>query len=241
MSSVWAQGYLAEHSDGWHWYQTQSEPTTVKSENLTADRKATQDPLSELKQIQGVVSEAKANAVLNPTKENVAYYIALQNLVTQNAVKFGNVWQQVIWQSPELDLSLKHPVSQIGTEVYMDSQSSSEQESMKRISAQYGLFFFFAGKCPYCHKFAPIVKDMQDKYGFSVVPVSLDGGVLPEYQRPVTNQGQAQMLKVDRWPALFLVDPKKRQVIPITYGLITEDELVHRMAVLVKVVNNEKQ
>lgn len=230
------------HSQGWHWYAPEPEENLDKKSTQAPSNNSTNnnsDPLSQMAAISKAVEEAKAEAILNPTPENVANYIAMQNAVTQNAAKFSQTWQQVIWQNPNLNYSLAHPTSQIAKDAYLDTQRRTNTAALKQIANQYGLFFFFAGSCPYCHRFAPIVKDLQTQYGFSVIPISLDGGGLPEYPNPEHDNGQAQKFNVTRWPALFLVNPDKRQIIPITYGLIGEDELTNRLVTLVTQVNAE--
>ena len=237
--------FFSQHAEGWHWYESeptqQSEqpvktPSSASTNTMPASTQS--DPLAQIQSINHEVSEAKAQAVLNPTPQNVARYIALQNAVTHNAANFGQVWQQVIWQNPNLNYSIAHPTNQIAKDAFLDTQRQNESVALKQIAGQYGLFFFFAGSCPYCHRFAPIVKDLQVHYGMNVIPVSLDGGGLPEYPSPQSDKGQAQAFHVTSWPALFLVNPEKRQVIPVTYGLIGEDELTHRIVTLVAGLNN---
>lgn len=233
--------YFESHATGWHWYEpvpdVQPSPKpTVSSSMITTST----DPVQQVKAINQAISTAKAAAVLAPTSANVEKYIALQNAVNLNAIRFGSVWQQVIWQHPELNYSLNHPTSQIGKEAYLDEQKKRQETRLKNLSKEYGLFFFFAGSCPYCHKFSSIVKELETRYGLSVIPVSLDGGSLPEYPHPVKDTGQAASFGVNRWPALFLVNPYKRQIIPITFGLISEDEVSSRIVTLVDKVNKEK-
>lgn len=227
--------FFSQHAEGWHWYETDT-VTPVKKEPQTnspiASSISPQDPLKTLEAIQHDLAEAKALAVLYPTPANVANYIRLQNAITANANQFGNTWQQVIWQNPGLNYSLSHPTSQIAKDAYLDKERETDMASLKNVSQHYGLFFFFASTCPYCHRFAPIIKDLQEKYNLSVIPISLDGKGLPEYPDFVTNKGQAEAFHVTSWPALFMVNPQKRQVIPITFGLIGEDEVIHRMVTL---------
>lgn len=233
-------GFFNQHAQGWHWYAPEPEPeseTSSPSSPSTASSSQSLDPIAQVQAITHAVEEAKAQAVLNPTPNNVAQYIALQNAVTQNAKVFGGVWQQVIWQQPSLNYSLSHPTNQLAKNAWLDTQHQQNAGALQVIAQQYGLFFFFAGSCPYCHKFAPIVKAMQTQYGFSVIPVSLDGGGLPDYPQPQIDKGQAKKFNVTQWPALFLVNPNTRQIIPVTFGLISQDELTTRIVTLVTQLN----
>jgi thiol-disulfide isomerase/thioredoxin len=43
------------------------------------------------------------------------------------------------------------------------------------------IFFIFKGSCPYCHKYSPVLKSFQNKYGITIMAISLDGGALPDF------------------------------------------------------------
>ena len=230
-----ADSFWESHAKGWHWYESNPSPDDNQAPSTTPAPSPT--ATEALAQIQAALKEAKAEAMLDPTPEHVATYSALQNLSVEQATQFGQVWQQVIWQTPSLNYSLAHPTNQLAQQVQVDQARAQNQQSLKQLAKQYGLFFFFAGSCPYCHRFAPTIKDVQDTYGFSVVPVSLDGGNLPEYPNPERDSGQAALFHVSQWPAVFLVDPKAKKIIPITFGLISEDELTQRIVNLAGVMS----
>jgi len=235
---VFADSFWQNHAQGWHWYETkpspQDLPPPVPAQDIPSATQA-------LAQIQATLKEARAEALIDPTPEHVANYIALQNLIVGQATTFGNVWQQVIWQTPSLNYSLLHPTNQLAQQVQTDQVHAQNQQTLKQLAKTYGLFFFFSSTCPYCHKFAPTIKDVEETYGFSVVPVSLDGGSLPEYPNPERDSGQAEMFHVTQWPAVFLVDPKAKKIIPITFGLISEDELTQRIVELAGVMSHTSQ
>jgi len=232
---VHADSFWGGHAQGWHWYETkpipEDAPPPTSSQNAPS-------PTQALAQIQAALKEARAEALIDPTPEHVANYIALQNLIVGQATQFGQVWQQVIWQTPSLNYSLAHPTNQLAQQVQTDQEKAKNQQTLKTLAKTYGLFFFFAGSCPYCHKFAPTIKDVEETYGFSVIPVSLDGGNLPEYPNPERDNGQAERFHVTQWPAVFLVDPKLKKIIPVTFGLISEDELTARIVELAGVMSH---
>lgn len=227
--------FWAPHAKGWHWYvdpAPQHESSTPKP--MTPQKLQTLTPAEQLKQLQTIVQNAKAEAVLNPTPDNVMRYIILQNVITQNASRFSRTWAKIIWQHPSLNYQLVHPTNQAAQSAYKTAQSKDEDKILKQAAQHLGLFFFFEGRCPYCQRFAPTVKQVAATYGFSVLPISIDGLPLPDYPHPVKNQGQAQAFKVTRWPALFLVEPNQRVVIPVTFGMISVDELKSRLTHLIK-------
>lgn len=224
-------GYWDSHSDGWHWYQD-STPVHVNNDKQASKDPSAQQAEKELEALQQDIKTARAKAILYPTSDNVYRYLQLQNIAFDKAVTFSKVWKQLTWQHPELSDKDSYPANLVARQAYTEKHNQAEEGSLQLASKQYGLFFFFAGSCPYCHRFAPIFKEVADTYQFDVIPITLDGGSLPEYPHPLMNKGQAQNLHVTKWPAVYLVNAKKREVVPVSFGLISESELKKRLVTL---------
>jgi len=105
---------------------------------------------------------------------------------------------------------------------------------MNSLGKEYGLFFVFASYCPYCHEEAPMLKAFSMHYGISVIGISKDGHGLPDFPKPRPDTGISAQLHVHTIPALFLVNPRQRIVIPLAYGLISERELIRRIITLTR-------
>lgn len=222
---TFAKNFWDDHAEGWHWYQ---DPKEQKS----AQRSKPIDPIQEMNAVQLAVKQALNKAILNPTPGNVKNYISLQNKVAAQASHFSDTWRRVIWQTPSLDYSQNYPTNQVGKQTYLDNHRAAQDAAILRLAKTHGLFFFFKGNCPYCHRFSPIVKAFTERYGMAVIPISLDGGSLPEFPNAKANNGAANRLNVGVVPALFAVNPKNNDVIPLANGLISEQELAQRITVL---------
>ena len=92
-----------------------------------------------------------------------------------------------------------------------------------------GLIFFFRSDCPHCHRYAPILKRFAADYGFTIIPVSLDGGALPEFPYPKQNYDLGRKLKVEVVPALFMVNPESNTVVPVGYGYNDYSKLTQKV------------
>ena len=141
-------------------------------------------------------------------------------------------------RTPSLDETLVHPVDQNARHVYYIHEQKKIKQRIMRLASEYGLFFFFRKNCPYCHHFAPIVKRFSQKYGWSVLGISLDGGTLPEFPAPKHNNGIAERLQIAHVPALMAIHPKSGQLIPLGYGMISESEIEQRVELLTKTIKN---
>ncbi len=234
-----AGDYFGRYAEGWFWYRVPPvEPAEEKPQQTATESDNEQavvspeDPLDQLKLIQETIARAEAKAVLYPTVENITEYLRLNQWQLDQSSLFSDVWRRAVWQNPELDYSLRRPVTNLAVHTYQDRRKDDRTEAVARIAATHGLFFFFKGSCPYCHTFGPILRQFGEMYGIEILPVSLDGGTLPEFPHPRTDTRVASELGVSTVPNLFLVDPQNRNVIPLGSGVMSADELADRIYVL---------
>ncbi len=231
--------FFDDQATGWHWYEAKPDetitPESSKQKSITPGQ-----AISELESLQEELEGAKALAILYPTQNHIENYIALHNTVLQKASLFSKTWQQVLWQTPELDFSLQNPTDNSARHVYHDNAKVADAKTVKALSDEYGLFFFFRSDCPYCHAFAPILKRFEESYGITVMAIALDGGALPEYPDATPDNGIANQLGINVVPAVVALHPQSQQVIPMVFGLVSEEELLRRMSTLAR-VQGEKE
>ena len=118
----------------------------------------------------------------------------------------------------------------IGT--FDEQQQARQAQVVRSLALTHGLLFIFRSDCPYCHRFAPILKRFEQEFGMTVFPVSLDGRGLPEYPNPQLDNGIATRLNASVVPALYLTAPSKRQIRPVGFGVMAMTELLERIAAL---------
>ena len=94
------------------------------------------------------------------------------------------------------------------------------------------LFFFYRSDCPYCHAFAPTLAAFQARHGIQVVAISVDGGPLPSFPNARPDNGIATALKVSQVPAVFLAQPFTGRITPIGFGVLSESQLLERLAIV---------
>ena len=232
-----AKDICEEQKLGWHFYCNKAEP---ENEKEAEDNGTTESAKEKLEQIKAELEELKAKAVIYPTEANIKNYITYQKAVLDRAEVFSNKWQKVVWQNPEVDYMVKKPASVVGNELVNEMKIADQNEILANLSERYGLFFFYKTSCSYCHKFSPILKVYSDINKVTVMPISMDEGILPEWPETTFNKGEAAKfgLMDKPVPALILFDSKEKRVIPVGFGLLTMDELTKRIVELVK--QNEK-
>lgn len=222
--------YFDRHAEGWFWYRdpklAKPAPPNTETPPAVQDEKA--DPVKVVEAEHKALEQALDRAIVTPTRENVKAYLELNQRLMAQAGDFAEAWRGAIWSNPSLDYSL---VSPVGSSAYVkaDADAAANEQKLLQAAQQWGLVFFFRGTCPYCHSFAPLLKQFAQHYGFRIVDVSLDGGGLPEFPNPQPNNQAAQNLRVEAVPAVYLVSPSTRQIVPAVFGLVGWSDLVQRV------------
>lgn len=228
--------YYQDRERGWFWYEAQKQPEKKKPRKIPENNpvpEAAKPPLTAkeiLREKGKKMEEAMATAMLNPTRENYLEYMRQMNAIQEQSMQFANGFSQVLWSAPEYDRNIQSPSSPQAQFVAEQQASERKAANLVEISKKNGLIFFFRSDCPFCHKFAPILVDIAKDFGFDIVPVSLDGGGLPEFPNPKVNNELGRKLKVQSVPAVYLVDPKNNMVSAVSYGFNS------RIAVMDKII-----
>jgi conjugal transfer pilus assembly protein TraF len=222
--------YCKEYGLGWNFYCQDEQ----KAEQEKTDKKIpeNQDDYAEkLAEIKQTLENKKAKAVIYPTEDNIKDYMAYQQVILNQSGTFADQWRRVLWKTPDLDYTLKRPVSKIGKESWIDQRNIDVASTIRHINERYGIFFLFRSDCPHCHRYSPILKSFQQKYGINIMAVSMDGGGLPEWENFTVNNGQiARMgIEVQAVPATILFDKVTRQVVPIGFGVLSHSDLEERI------------
>ena len=126
----------------------------------------------------------------------------------------------------------------MGKRAWLDQRKSDRDIILAQLSQRYGVFYFYSSSCGACDIFSPILKAVSDKYGLSVLAVSMDGGPSAVFPNYMVDSGQYARLGLGdqrQVPALVLFDTMTRQPMPIGYGILSQDEIVDRVFQLTQV------
>jgi conjugal transfer pilus assembly protein TraF len=249
-----AASYFEDKQRGWFWYEVLPEPIKpVKPEPKIEPPKP--DPQPDMAKVEKSVvvpvpdqpeplSSAwlKQNlekylnkAIDEPSQENVAAFYYLQRVMMDKAERFTNAARYVVMSDPQLDESVRRPISTFAVNEANHQASVAADQALKAIAAKAGILFFFRSDCGYCHVQAPILAMLERSYGFKIYPVSLDGLPMPNglFNQFKIDQGQAALLGVEQTPALFLMKPPK-QIVPLSQGVLSLEEATSRLLLAAK-------
>lgn len=239
-----AAPYWRDAWRGWHFYEDPAPdekpatpavpPTPIASPQPSAKPKTPRAPeLEEFERLQKTLEEYRNVAIIRPTEANVRRYMELEAKVVSQASTFADVARRVAWATPELDPTLQgRPVNAKALEVFEETQRSDRSRTVTQLGKEHVLFFFFRSDCPYCHAFAPVLEAFQNRHGIQVVAISIDGGPMPGFPAARRDNGIATALQVSQVPAVFLAQPFTGQITPIGFGVLSESQLLERLAIV---------
>lgn len=225
---------------GWHFYEdpapeererpalpSKAVPPTLPAQPLKAPE------LVEFEHLQKTLEDTRNIAIMRPTEANVRRYMELEAQVVARASYFADVAQRVAWATPALDPTLQgRPVNAKALEVFEQTELTDRSRTIADLGKDHVLFFFYRSDCPYCHAFAPTLEAFQARHGIQVVAISVDGGPMPGFPNARPDNGIATTLKVSQVPAVFLAQPFTGKITPIGFGVLSESQLLERIAVV---------
>jgi conjugal transfer pilus assembly protein TraF len=236
--------YWQRLQEGWFWYEDPPKPRE-EERSPVAPAAGTPIPpkpreLAEHETLVKRLEDLRNIAFMNPTEGNVKAYLDMQTHVVEKASMFADVWQRVVWANPYMDFTVRgRPVNAQALEVYDRQKERATSDLLASLSRTHVLFFFFRSDCPYCHQFAPLLRNFEREFGLTIFPISVDGGGLPDFPNPNRDNGIVTNLGVNTVPALFLASPSKGEIIPLGAGLMSETELLERIRIATKPVETQ--
>ena len=180
--------YWRQHREGWFWYR---DPLPPKPRSPLSPSKTQKKPkdLSDFEALQQRLEDLKRVAVMNPSDANLLAYMRLQRLVMDKSQTFADRWQRLVWSEPALDYALSgRPTNAMAINVFDDQQRSRDAQTVRGLATTHGLIFVFRSDCPFCHRFAPILKRFEQEFGMTVLAVSM---VTDRFRERVAGRGQA--------------------------------------------------
>lgn len=132
--------------------------------------------------------------------------------VVSKASQAANMWYYNMIQKPELDPTVKSPISELGIALASRIGQASQVEYFKLMREQNGLLFYFSrNDCVYCHEQAPYSIRVARTMGLRLINVPLDGicieGFAQEDCAQDVSQEQMSALDVQIVPTMYLHVP----------------------------------
>ena len=214
----WCGDEGAGASLGWHFYCDRQDEEAQRAEPapVPPPGDAGQPATERIEAMRKALEEARAEAILNPTTENVTAYLRLQQETLQRAALFSDAFRRTVWASPELDYTLRRPVGALAKQVWSDGRREDRRQALARLGERYGLIYLGHAGCTACKVFGPLLRAFAQRHGLDVLAVSLTGEALEGWPEAVTDNGRAARLGLGNAPvpALVLFDTATKGSFP---------------------------
>ncbi|WP_428098826.1 conjugal transfer protein TraF [Candidatus Rariloculus sp.] len=221
---------------GWHFYCDRAAPVkpVEPSDAETVLPPAGPSATEEIARMRHELEESRATAILQPTPENVAAYLHLQQASLQRASTFSDVFRRVVWSTPELDYTLTRPAGALAKQLWSDDRLAAQQEVLANLGERYGLIYLGDSHCAGCRVFGPLLRAFALRHGLDVLAVSMTGEALEGWPEAVPDNGRAAQLGLvgAPVPAVVLFDTETGEVLPVAFGVVAEDQLAERIYAL---------
>jgi len=150
--------------------------------------------------------------------------------VVGRASMAANMWYFNMVQKPELDPTVKNPISEVGIALATRITQASQYEYFRLIKEEGGVLFYFSrADCAYCFDQAPYAARVAHTMGLEIVNIPLDGKCLPDFTGLACGDNvkpeQAAVLDVKIVPALYLYVPSNTWI-RLGTGIMTDQTIL---------------
>ena len=230
----WCGEEDAGASLGWHFYCDRREDSREAQPGPPPVAETAKPATERIQEMRRGLEEARAEAILNPTRENVTAYLRLQQETLQRAAAFYDAFRRTVWATPELDYTLRRPVGALAKQVWSDQRRVDRDRVLARLGERYGLIYLGHAGCAGCKVFGPLLRAFAQRHNLDVLAVSLTGEALEGWPEAVADNGRAARLGLGNAPvpALVLFDTNTKRVLPVGFGVMAEDQMADRIFAL---------
>ena len=225
-------GFNEESPRGFLWYnlpEEEVEPAPQKQKMVAWNKLSYQ---MRTKVLRYYTMESLHKAIASHDAKDVETFLELQQYWHKQAAIFKHNFQYALLQRPDLDSTVKNPVSALGTKLNQARYSNDVNQAINSLTRDYGLLFFYKGADVYSQKQAGVLASFASRHGFHFVSVSVDGQKIESLPDSRLDSGQAKKLGITYFPAIVLVHPKTGRVLPVAHGFVTQDYLSEQMMVV---------
>ena len=150
--------------------------------------------------------------------------------VVGRASMAANMWYFNMVQNPELDPTVKNPISEVGIALATRINQASQYEYFRLIKEEGGtLFYFTRSDCSYCFDQSAYAVRVARTMGLDIVNIPLDGKCLPEFTGLACGDNvkpeQAAVLDVKIVPSLYLHVPSNTWI-RLGTGIMTDQTIL---------------
>ena len=241
-SSAFAGNAYFEHAPlGWHWNNIPKKQKIIKKQPVKRQASLSQMSAPEqIKTIHNAMIMAKDMAIMNPTPQNIASFLGMQQWMYQQSSRFANNWARTLLIYPEYNYRITHPTSNYILQYKHIEHHKQEKAMARKLAREYTLFYFYRGQNPLDQAFAKSVKSFASEYFFRLIGASMDKHALPNIKININGSDEYRAFHLKALPALVLVNPASGQSKVLHYGYTSINGLLDAIYNLVTQFGEKK-
>ena len=221
------KSFFKEREQGWYYgknFKTlKKKEVPEKQFSTLADAPQAKSVDEQIKDLQKAFEASQKKAYLSvynddPLKvqmENMEAMLMMQMKHMNASQQFAKIGRLVALKNAYLDEQIRNPYHHEARKVKNKQLTQEAEKAATKLMRTHGLYFFFDSDCGYCQMMGPVVKYFADKHNAVVVPISLNGGSLPDYPNPAFNNGIAERFNIQTWPAIVAINPDTEKAIKL--------------------------
>lgn len=227
-----ASGVAAEKPKGWRWYnEPKVKEVRPKEEKAPVPPNTVTTVMSATEQMQWFhqnFQEALNDATINPEdEEKYLKVMKLKKFIMDKTDQTGMTAKKLLLEYPEYSYTKDRPTEQAARQTYRQSVRDKHEASVRQLLQEgWGMYFIYEGTDEIAQTLAPSIQDFANQYGIELVGISKDGqtfDVLNENRIDTTGRVQVRYT-----PALMLANVHTKELKPLAYGFISQNNLLSR-------------
>ncbi len=150
--------------------------------------------------------------------------------VVGKASMAANMWYFNMVQNPDLDPTVKNPISEVGIALATRVTQASQYEFFRLIKEEGGVLFYFSrSDCSFCYDQSQYAVRVAHTMGLDIINIPLDGKCLPAFTGLACGDNvkpeQIGILDVKVVPALYLYVPSSTWI-RLGTGVMTDQTII---------------
>lgn len=180
------------------------------------------------KEMGALIDAFKDQSVRTLSEQHVHDFYRMMDMGRRKAAGFANVQQVVVNKYP--DVSMEHDASIIapGQDAIKEVRQAEVNRKIADSRNEYGLVYFYRPDCPYCAVEEQTLRFFHDSRHFEIKPVNIR-------ERP----DLASRFNITITPSLILVQRGSEAYKPISYGVISLQELDYRVFSTIRLMEGQ--
>lgn len=225
-------GWLDRKAEGWAWYEEEEQPQ--QAEEIAIEEEPKASALEQIDIAKKRLESLFAEALINPSQENLVNYMEAQKEWIGKAADFSNRWGKALLSRPDLDpTATTFATTHYGRQLQKAIEQEEKTKLIQAVAQEYGLFFFYEGQNKTSQAFAQVVKAFADKYHWTVIGISTDGTPLPEIPSEAESS-LAEKFGINIFPALLAFEAQTQKAVPLAFGLKSLDQIENNIFMQLK-------